>query len=67
VRGCGLSSVESGQGPVAGPWGHSNETSGCIQGGSFFEQLSDCQILKKDHALALQCGNRSRIPLPGRF
>jgi hypothetical protein len=31
----------SGQGQVAGPCEHSDEPSGCIKGGEFFDQLSD--------------------------
>jgi hypothetical protein len=33
-----------------GPGEHGNEPSGSIKGGEFFDQLNDCQLLKKDSA-----------------
>jgi hypothetical protein len=35
---------------VAGSCEHGNEPSGSIKGGEFLDQLSDCQLLKKDSA-----------------
>jgi hypothetical protein len=34
---CGLEACGSGQGPVAGSCGHSNESSGSIKGGEFLD------------------------------
>jgi len=33
---------------VTGSFQHSNEPSGSIKGGEFLDQLSNCQLLKKD-------------------
>jgi hypothetical protein len=35
---------------VAGCCEHGNEPSGSIKGGEFVDQLSDCQLVKKDSA-----------------
>jgi hypothetical protein len=35
---------------VAGSSEHGNELLGSIKGGEFLDQLSDCQLLKKDSA-----------------
>jgi len=38
------------QRPVAGCYEQSNEPSGSVKGREFFDQLSNCQLLKKDSA-----------------
>jgi hypothetical protein len=43
-----LDSSGSGHRPVAGCCESVNERWGSIKGGEFLEQLSDCQLLKKD-------------------
>jgi len=45
---CGVDSSGSGQGPVTGSSGHSNEPSGSIKGGKYLDWMSDCQFLGKD-------------------
>lgn len=42
--------VGSGYGPVAGPSGHSNETTSCINCWEFLGCLSDCYRLRKNSA-----------------
>jgi hypothetical protein len=39
-----------GWGPVVGCCVHGDERSSSIKGGEFLDQLSDCQLLKKDCA-----------------
>jgi len=42
VKRRGLDSSDSGQGPVAPSYKHSNEPLGSIKGGKFLDTLSDC-------------------------
>jgi hypothetical protein len=39
---------------VAGSYEHGNETSGSIKAGNFFDQLSDCCLIKKVTSYKLQ-------------
>jgi hypothetical protein len=45
-----VDSAGSGWDPVAGSCEYGNEPSGSIKGGDGIDQLSDCQLLKKDSA-----------------
>jgi len=50
VEKCGLSSTDSGYGPVATCCKHDNELSVSMKGTKFFYQLSKYQFLKKESA-----------------
>jgi hypothetical protein len=48
--GCELDSPGSGQSPLISAFEHGNGVSGSIKSGVFLDQLSDCQIFKRDCA-----------------
>jgi hypothetical protein len=41
---CGLNPSSSGEGPVAGPYKHGNESLGSIKGGEFLDHMSDYKL-----------------------
>jgi hypothetical protein len=50
VASCVLNASRSKQGPVADSCEHDNESSSSIKGGKFLDNLSDCELLKKESA-----------------
>jgi hypothetical protein len=55
AAGCGLVSPGSRQVPPAGSCEYGNELSDSMQGREFVDQVSDCELLKKECGLALCC------------
>jgi hypothetical protein len=43
---------------MAGSCGHDNKSSISVPGGEFLDQLSDCQLLKKERNIALVINTR---------